>query len=160
MITIPLTKGLNALVDDEDYSKLSLYKWQAVKNKRNYYAIRHVWRDDKRTTVKMHREILGLRLYESRHVDHVDGDGLNNQKANLRLASNAQNSYNHDLYLNNSTGCAGVFLIRKPWYAYISVNGNRKNLGHFATFEEARDVRQAAERLYFGEFASDRNSQS
>jgi hypothetical protein len=95
MRVIPLTRGLVALVDDRDFTFLSGWKWFAHphgKNKR-MYAARNQRVGGKRVTVLMHRVLLGI---TSGEVDHVDGDGLNNTRANIRPCSRAQNVANRD----------------------------------------------------------------
>ncbi len=99
MKEIPLSKGKVALVDDEDYERLSQFKWCASQQGRNglkWYAIRWVCpKGEKQYKVAMHRFILGIapRIKDDpRVVDHIDCDGLNNQKSNLQIMdSNHQN---------------------------------------------------------------------
>src|SRR5262249_39633454 len=98
MKRIPLTKGFEALVDDEDHDALSQHKWCASRTGRGWYAVRHD-RTERRIRrgrrVKreinryMHHEIMGRRL--GMDIDHADGNGLNNQRSNLRWATRSQN---------------------------------------------------------------------
>lgn len=85
MKLIPLSRGVFSKVDDEDFEKFSQFKWRANGEKQSYYAIRTC----KGRTVHLHRVIISAP--ENLQVDHINGDGLDNQKANLRLVSNAQN---------------------------------------------------------------------
>src|SRR6185369_10082175 len=92
MKRIKLTQGKCALVDDEDFERVSQFKWVADKDKNNlWYASRHFpLGNGKRTTQKMHTFILnGLKK-----VDHKNSDGLDNQKHNLRPATTSQNGAN------------------------------------------------------------------
>ena len=93
MRKIKLTKGLFALVDDEDYEALSMHKWQASHESRGtkHYAVRFVKRDGRNVKIRMHREIMGLNKESPLVVDHLDGDGLDNRKCNLEVTTQSQN---------------------------------------------------------------------
>lgn len=108
---------------------------------------------DRRGQVHLHRAILNAP--DVRQVDHVNGDGLDNRRANLRLASHAQNMHNQRVRLNSVSGFKGVSYDkdRQKWLARIALNGRTKNLGRFGTSGEAHDAyTQAAGQLH-GEFA-------
>ncbi len=101
MREIALTQGKVALVSDEDYADLSLYKWcvsaQGRKGQNKLYAIRR----HKGRKIWMHRLIMGLNEPFSKYgnvVDHMDGNGLNNQRENLRVVSHVENSMAPDRY--------------------------------------------------------------
>lgn len=98
MKEIPLTQGKVALVDDEDFELLNQLNWYAYKNKTgNYYAVRNYSAEKgKRKIILMHREIMDAP--KGIQVDHRNGDGLYNQKENLRLATHQQNSFNQGGY--------------------------------------------------------------
>lgn len=150
MKEIELTQGKFAMVDDEDYEKLSNHEWCAA-------LVRHVWyahRRIGRTTISMHRVVMGLGNEEVQ-VDHIDGNGLNNQKSNLRICNYSENNWNSRKRLDNTSGFKGVnWHIRlKKWCARIQVNGKRKNLGYFDTAEEASYAYDSASREYHGEFS-------
>jgi hypothetical protein len=85
MKTIPLTQGKVAIVDDEDYERISSHKWYAQKTVRGgwYAARRGETTKGKWETFYLHREILRVSMHPE--VDHIDGDGLNNQRSNLRV---------------------------------------------------------------------------
>lgn len=153
---IPLSRGLCAIIDDEDYEFVSRYSWRvspaSIKGRENYYAIAHVPKtpDRPRTTVYMHRLILGV---TDRWVfaDHISGDGLDNRRSNLRQATPGQNTASR---INNGS-LRGARRTRNGirWIACISHNRRRLRLGTFETPEEAaRAYDQAALELY-GEFA-------
>lgn len=98
MIKIPLTKGLFALIDDEDFAKVSQYKWTASRESRNtkWYAIRMEQDPDrpgKRKKIRMHRFIMGLPVgrYDTRVVDHINDDGLDNTRGNLQIVTQEEN---------------------------------------------------------------------
>ena len=89
-------------------------------------------------------------------IDHIDGDSLNNRWENLRVATHQENRSNNRAYRNNRLGVRGVQQRSNGRYrAYIAPSGRMKSLGDFATLEEAKATRQAAERKYFGAFAHD-----
>jgi hypothetical protein len=148
MKEIPLTRGLVALVDDDDYETLSRYKWFAnVGAKGNFYAAR-MSRDaaNARKTVFMHRVLLNPP--PAIWVDHVDFNGLNNQRRNLRLATVAENKRHARMPSNNTSNFKGVCLYRNKWRARI----NDSWLGVFATKEAAARCYDDAIIQRFGEF--------
>lgn len=154
MKRIELTKGRTAQVDDEDLERLSLFSWFAYESHAGvWYAARYTARDeaDRRQIVLMHRAVLGL-VPGDTEVDHRDHDGLNNQKANLRLATRATNSHNRRI---KSGGFVGVYFHkqRQRWQARIKQGGKNISLGMFDTPEEAARARDAACLDMRGEFA-------
>jgi len=152
MRSIALTKGKIALVDDEDYDHLSKHKWFA---KTNQSGIWYVGRNSsrllgKRKTIFMHSELMS-----NLGVDHINGDGLDNRRSNLRLATTAQNGANRKLSANNTSGVTGVYWHRaqKKWGAQIKVNRRMIYLGRFIEKQDAISERQKAAKIHFGEFA-------
>ena len=89
------------------------------------------------------------------HIDHIDGNGLNNKWSNLRDTTISQNSMNQKVRSDSTSGIKGVSYdkSRDVWYAYIDVDGKRKHLGRHETLEEAAAVRKMAEIKYHGEYA-------
>jgi hypothetical protein len=112
---ILLTKGQFALVDDEDFDWLSRYKWHAdwSKTSKSYYACRRktVGKYDSYIQ-RMHREILGLERGDKRQGDHRNGDSLDYQRCNLRIATHLQNQYNKKMRNTNRSGYKGVYKIQ------------------------------------------------
>jgi hypothetical protein len=147
---IPLTKGYTAIVDDEDYDRLvSMGRWQASVTRDRVYAIHSL----NRGRIYMHRALVpGAPL-----IDHVDGNGLDNRRANLRVATRAQNSMNMRLMTGTRTGFKGVARQPRsnanPWRAYIRVDGRSHWLGVFPTREAAARAYDDAALSMFGEFA-------
>lgn len=92
MKLIPLTKGLFAQVDDADYEYLSQWNWCAIKARNTYYAVRYTKENKK---IRMHRVLLDIMLQPNLVSDHIDMNGLNNQRSNLRIATCQQNSCNY-----------------------------------------------------------------
>lgn len=152
MKRIPLTQGKFALVDDEDYEWLSQWKWCADKGRNTYYASRNDNENKRQTTIRMHREL----CQSEEDVDHIDGDGLNNQKRNLRSCSSGQNSYNQRKSKNNTSGFKGVSWDKekKKWAAYINFQRKKIHLGYFEDKIDASKSYDNAAIKYFGEFAS------
>lgn len=154
MKEIELTRGQVALVDDDDFEWLSQFKWYAQKSGEGFYAHRGDYSSGKRRVVCMHRIILDAPI--SLQVDHANGDGLDNQKINLRLATSQQNGQNkrHPLR-NNRLGIKGVYWNkkRKKYQAVIKYNGKQINLGRFSLLADADKAYRNAEAKYFGNFA-------
>jgi hypothetical protein len=157
MKQIPLTQGKFALVDDQDYEFLMQWKWCANKNHKTFYGVRGFWNCLKQITVQMHRVIakrMGLDIKDKK-VDHIDRNGLNNCRGNLRIATNSQSQANRNKRKNNISGYIGVseHKCRNNWHARIQVNGNDISLGYFTNKKDAAKAYNKAALKYFGEFA-------
>jgi hypothetical protein len=157
MRELPLTQGEFAIVDDEDFHRLSFPKWQLWKNKRgNKYAFRKLWnKTSKRYESQwLHREILGLTSSDYQ-VDHKDNNGLNNVRSNLRIATNAQNCANKNKAQNKSSSFKGVSFKKRinKFESYIRVDGRYISLGYFSNETEAAKSYNAAALKHFGQFA-------
>lgn len=141
---IPLTQGYVAIVDEEDYARLSPFSWHIRKDKRTVYATRsetypptdkspRAWK-----TFNMHREIVNCP--DGFQVDHINGDGLDNRRANLRIATHAENKRNQRKCLQfrgkpTSSPYKGVHWrpCAGKWQARICFDRVRINLGHFSS---------------------------
>ncbi len=156
MKKIPLTRGMFALVDDEDYEELSKYRWCAVRSRNTYYALRNSHRDvnGKQYNILMHRVIIGTPI--GMETDHIDGDGLNNQRYNLRICTKQENQRNRRNPSNNTSGYKGVSFRNRTgrWQARIDINGKTTHLGMFSTPEEAHSAYCEAAKKYYGDFAN------
>lgn len=143
MRTISLTQGYKAIVDDEDYEYLNQYKWFAHRNGRNVYAERNSTyiKGQKRKTIGMHTEIIKPTNQE---IDHINGNGLDNRRANLRVCEHKNNSKNRKLNINNTSGYKGVHKYQNKWRAEIRNDGIRIYLGVFSTRQEAAEAYAAA----------------
>jgi hypothetical protein len=123
MSEIPLTQGKVAIVSDEDYERIASHKWCAEwsEDTRKYYAARKVRLGRKQYLIRMHREVLGLAKGDKASVDHINGDGLDNRKLNLRLATCSENMRNRGKQANNKSGYKGVCwnAWRGKWMASI-----------------------------------------
>ena len=89
MKTLNLTKGMVAMVDDKDFSKLNQWKWSALKSKYTHYAVRG------KGKIYMHREVLGAP--KGKVVDHLNGNGLDNTRKNIRVVTQSDNLLNRPL---------------------------------------------------------------
>lgn len=152
MKEIPLTKGLTALVDDEDYLSLTENSWSANKG----YAIRSFRANGKCVVVSMHRQILSLKSGDRIEVDHINGNKLDNRKSNLRCCTRAENERNKTLSKRNTSGFKGVSWNKrdKHWRAKIKINGKNQHLGCFKTAEEGYAAYCKAALELHGEFAN------
>ena len=152
-VEIPLTQGYVALIDIDDYEVVRQTTWRAARKEQNVYALRHIRRSDAtpRTTATMHTVLAGWP-----RVDHMNGDGLDNRRANLREATNAQNMANQRLSRRNTSGFKGVTWRKDKcrWQVQVGVAGRLKHLGYFDSAEEAARAYDAAAREYHGEFAT------
>lgn len=156
MREIPLTQGMVALVDDEDYERLSAYRWfgESSKNGRTGYAVTKIGYGRKGTTsIRMHQLILGPGE-PGLEIDHKNCNGLDNQRANLRWATKAQQRANQPVRVDSQSGFKGVNLLHgKYWAAHIRADGKQRHLGYFPTPEDAARAYDARARELFGDFA-------
>lgn len=153
MRKIKLTKDKHALVDDSDYELLNKWKW--LFGGRRYAARNTHFRDKngKRHTrvVWMHREILNTS--KGLFTDHINGDGLDNQKSNLRVVTKQQNSWNLKIPTHNTSGIKGVFWRKNRWEAAIHKNNKKQYLGRFKELREAISAYNNASLKLFGKYA-------
>lgn len=149
MKKIKLTQGKYALVDDVDFEWLNSFKWYAYFNGYKWYVQGH----NKRKTIKIHREIIGCKN-KKLHVDHIDGNPLNNQRKNLRVCTPSQNGMNRGKQVNNTSGFKGVSRHIKAgkWQASIKINKRLIYLGIFETIKEAKKAYEKAAKKLHGEF--------
>lgn len=154
MKKIPLTRGLFALVDDEDFERLSRHKWRA--NSGGYAVRDSPSVNGKRHAIYMHREIMSPA--SGVVIDHINGDKRDNRRENLRVCSRSENLRNQRRRSDNTSGFKGVNRhtqkgLRHPWIARVKVNHRGIHLGCFATPEEAARAYDAAALKHHGEFA-------
>lgn len=148
MRTIALTQGKVALVDDEDFESLNVFKWYAHWDRRTFYAARKLPRSGGVQLIEhLHRVVLTRKL--GRDIapcflpDHEDGDGLNNQRYNLSEVTHRGNSEN--LHVEKTSRYLGVCWhnARGKWMAQIRVDGRQTYLGYHSTEISAAIVRDA-----------------
>jgi len=144
-VKIDLGRGLYATVDDDDYRLVVGWRWCASRSHGITYAKANASPKD----VLMHRVVLGLTPGDPQ-VDHIDRDGLNNQRSNLRLASPSQN------HANQATRRLYKGVRQHPngrWRATIVVDRKPTHLGYFDTAEDAAKAYDSAAVSAWGEFA-------
>lgn len=155
MKQIPLTQGQVALVDDEDFEWLSQWKWYVAKQRCNaWYAARSINMGNAHILViKMHRII--LKPPPGFETDHKDGNGLNNQRNNLRIATRAENTRNRRKRDGLTSAFKGVHWAcrQRKWRASIGTQGKTIPLGYFDNEKVAAKAYDKAARKCFGEFA-------
>ncbi len=160
-----------ALVDDDDFIKVSQHKWNVAHAGTNIYAGTTIINNKKKSSIRMHRFIMGCSIGDGRIIDHKDGNGLNNQKSNLRECNLAQNGANRRPKRNGTSKYLGVSLhktkktyFRKStqtmevshstqWQSAIRLSGKSLYLGSFNNEEEAALSYNEAAKKYHGEFA-------
>jgi len=156
---LPLSQNKFAIVDADDYHRLSKYKWCVSKTPHTNYAMRRTkgkrinGKRVKRKTILMHRFIINAprRLV----VDHINHNGLDNRKANLRLCTRAENSRNRRSLVNKSSRYKGVSYDkeRKLFIACIRCKGKKYFLGRFKSEIKAAKAYDKKARELFGVYA-------
>lgn len=147
MKLIALTQGKFAQVDDEDFEIINKYKWCAARMKDIWYTIRS---DD---YISMHRFIMNAR--KGKIINHKDGNGLNNQRNNLRFC----NAYQRSAARRSAKGSSSIYLgvswdkQRDRWKVRINSGNNKINIGYFKTEENAAIAYNIYAEKYHGEFA-------
>lgn len=155
IIEIPLTQGKVALIDEEDFETVSLFKWCADKGRRTYYAVTRNRINGKQIKTYMHRLLLNLGKREQ--GDHINSNGLDNRRSvNLRCSTSSQNSMNQRKQnRKTSSKYKGVYWSknRKMWHVRINKNGSQINIGHFYEEDAAGQAYNFVAKELFGEFA-------
>lgn len=151
MKEIKLTKGYVAFVDDEDYDNLIGLNWYACQCNKKVYARASLPNDKK---VFMHRYL--LECMSDREIDHKDGNGLNNQRVNLRECTRQQNACNRSKSKNTTSVYLGVSWRkeRSKWRAGIKKNDKYTHLGYFNSECDAAIAYNNAAKSLNGEFAN------
>jgi len=136
---IRLTKGKTAIVDDDVFEAVGHLRWYAQKQKKAYYAARHVPVGNRRPLLMLHHCAIGFPLW-GKETDHIDGDTLNDLRSNLRHVSRRQNQQN--LKCHREGRLIGVDKCdeSRNFRARIGINGKIVNLGCFPTKEKANEA--------------------
>lgn len=153
-VKIPLSRGLFALVDAADAEWAQQLRWQAQPSRGGALrAVTMINEGDRWRPRKMHRLLLGV-TDPHIQVDHINGDPLDNRRANLRLCTQAQNACNRGKRREDCTSkYIGVSLVPASWEAIVWHQGRRVYVGRFQSELEAARARDAKARELQGEFA-------
>ena len=148
---IPLTQGKVALVDAEDYERVNQHKWHY--HKQGYARRMLPIGSGKKKVLCMHHMIIDVP--EGFHPDHINGNGLDNRRVNLRIATPTQNSHNAKMRGDNTTGHRGIFEDKKynKWRVAFKIDGVQKQFGYYDSKQEAIDMYHSVSKSLRGEFA-------
>jgi len=159
------------LIDDKDYNKIKNYRWYIYKKptETTFYVRSSIYHNKKRGVLLLHRIILEAK--KGQIIDHINRNGLDNRKSNLRFCTVSQNSINSKCYKNSTTKIKGVSYFKCTqngrtyhyWTARIYINKKAKSLGYFKdSLSAAKAYRDAAIKHYgeFGEDQHERNNDS
>ncbi len=152
---IPLTQGKFAIVDEEDYEELNKYKWYALNHRGHFYAGRVDIKDGRRRNMTMHRQLINCPI--DKVIDHKNHNGLDNRKANLRVATRQQNSWNIKKRPGKkSSQFKGVSFCKrdKRWEAYIICGMKHIFIGRYDDEETAARAYDEKAKELFREFAN------
>jgi len=151
---IPLTRGQFAKVDPEDYLWLSQLRWYCHKGARTYYAVRQSKTENSKILIYMHRVIANTPGHMV--CDHINHNGLDNRKENLRNCTIKQNIANSRPRRNSTSKYKGVAWSkrRKKWFVSIQTDGKTIHLGYFEDEDEAGRAYDDAAKKYQGEYAN------
>lgn len=150
MIKVKLTQNKYALVDDDDFLKISQFKWCYVSYGKTGYARRM---DKNGKTIRMHHMILPFN--SGFMVDHINMNGLDNRKSNLRLVTKSQNMMNGGVRKNSTSGYKGVCWNKRFNYWVVNIWKDYKqiHIGSFHNKKEAAKAYNEAAKKYHGEYA-------
>lgn len=150
-VKLNIGMGFFAMVDLSDLEKLAAYRWVHFKSGKTRYVVANHVVDGKRVLLSMHRLLMSNEITKSRpFVDHINGNGLDNRRVNLRAVSHQENSFNY----KSSRLYKGVVLLKSGRYnARIKHNRKQRSLGCYSTPEEAAKRYDEEAKKLFGEFA-------
>lgn len=160
--------GKEIFIDTEDFDRVKNITWRAHEPPKNrtskdtWYAFGGKWDKQNKKWIHyaLHRYIMNVLDDKSIQIDHIDLDGLNNRKSNLRYATQTENARHKTLYRNNEIGFTGVRFIDGIYEARITVNNKLISLGRTKDIEEAKRLRIEAEKKFFGEFSTARSEEN
>lgn len=144
-------EDLICIIDAVDYHLVKDYRWWSIQSNKTFYAQCNIIVDGKRTSTTIHRFILP----SDQEVDHIDRNGLNNTRSNLRQATRLLNCANQGLKEANTSGYKGVHWVKRDnkWQTRIWINGKRKSLGYFDDVIKAAEAYDSAAFRLHGEYA-------
>jgi hypothetical protein len=155
LVPLRWSDGLSAIVDEDDFEFISSMVWHAIPRIKatGYVATQYLIGPYKKLKYAMHQVIVGIQP-DGIDIDHRDGDGLNNRRANLRVCTRQQNMWNRRKRKGKSP-FKGVQLEKggKQIVACITLDGSRRRIGYFGSEIDAAHAYDEAARLHFGDFA-------
>lgn len=137
-------------VDQEDFEYVSKFKWHIAVDHNTKYAYRSIGRRPTRSKISMHRDI--MKAAKGSILDHINGNGLDNRKQNLRFCTVSQNRINTRRSKNKYKGTSYKARTKK-WYSTIQIEGRSIHLGCFLKAKDAARAYDEAAKKYHGEFA-------
>lgn len=151
---IGLTKGKVAIVDAEDYERINARKWYARTFRNVWYASANGPKVKGKRLCTLHMHHFVLAPQEGMVTDHINGNGLDNRRSNLRLVTKFENAWNKKVSSRNKTGLKGISYRkdRNYWVAKITVNRQTIRLGAFKLAEEAHKAYMEKAKELHGEF--------
>ena len=144
------------LVDDEDFDESNKFKWSVIKSRNTFYAIRIVNNNGNPTMVYLHRQIMNKHLQKGLIIDHINHNGLDNRKCNLRIVTVQQNQQNSTSRKNSTSKYLGVSFYKKSlkWNAKIWINNKNLHLGYYVNENDAAQAYNKAALKHFGKYAN------
>ena len=135
---VPLTNGGFAFVDRQDYDEIMIFKWYKEKIGNTWYAISKSHQKDN-YRLYMHRALMRLQKGDRKKVDHINGNGLDNRRHNLRITTQSDNIANQKKQIRNTSGYIGVSYNKnaRKYQSYITIDRKRIHLGYFFDPETA-----------------------
>lgn len=156
MKKIKINRSLYLLIDNKDFKKIKLFHWYAAKKftDKTFYVVRHYYTiDGKRNNQGIHRFLLNI-TDPNILVDHINGNGLDNRRCNLRIVTKSENQKNRGNNKNNTSGYKGVSYhkLKKKYISVIGFNGKKIFLGYFKNPKQASKVYNKKAKELFGKF--------
>lgn len=151
---ISLSQNQFAIIDDDDVLLINNFDWYLFRDPYNCYAFTVIkLANGRKRTLRMHRLILNP--FDNQGVDHINNNGLDNRRDNLRIATQSQNNANRRKFINCTSQYKGVswWKDKSKWTACINVNHKRTFLGYFHDEKEAAEAYNCAAINLFGKFA-------
>lgn len=140
-------------IDGEDFDKIKNYTWCIANFSKRFYIVSDLCNKGNRKKILLHRLIMNCP--DGMVVDHINHNGLDNRKENLRICTNQENLYNQRKKEGKTSKYKGVSFFKRDnnWTVRIRINGKSKNLGYFLNEEDAAEVYNQAALKYYGKYA-------